>query len=80
MPGRSADDDVSCLLELEHLREQLQGRDEEEKENRQVEERKVPMVEELKEEIKRLQERRRERQLQENTQVRLLLQPPGSIT
>lgn len=68
------------MLELERLREQLQGRDEEEKENRQVEERKVPMVEELKEEIKRLQERRREKQLQENTQVRLLLQPPASIT
>ncbi|XP_071318051.1 kinesin-like protein KIF20A isoform X2 [Trachinotus anak] len=44
--------------ELEHLKEALQRREEEEKENRVEEERKVSVVEELKEEIQRFQERR----------------------
>ncbi|KAG7218013.1 hypothetical protein INR49_020708 [Caranx melampygus] len=54
------DDDVWCLLplsELECLKEVLQNRgEEEEKENRQEE--KVSVVEELKQEMQRLQERR----------------------
>ncbi|XP_037610900.1 kinesin-like protein KIF20A isoform X1 [Sebastes umbrosus] len=54
--------------ELERLKEDLQRREEEEeenKENKEVEERKVPVVEELKEEIQRLQERRGRQQQEE---------------
>ncbi|XP_030257291.1 kinesin-like protein KIF20A [Sparus aurata] len=52
--------------ELERLKEELQRREEEEeKENRQVEQRKVTVVEELKEEIQRFQERRGRQQQQQ---------------
>lgn len=51
------------LLELEHLKVELQRREEdeeEEKENRQVgEQRKLTLVEELKEEIQQLQDRKK---------------------
>lgn len=55
---------ASLLLELEHLKVELQRREEdeeeEEKENRQVgEQRKLTLVEELKEEIQQLQDRRK---------------------
>lgn len=55
---------ASLLLELERLRVELQRREEdeekEEKENRQVgEQRKLTLVEELKEEIQQLQDRRK---------------------